>query len=114
MCFNAPTAVCRLTTSDECGEFQIILCGISVKTRHIDNIGDFYKNRVRKLRLWSLITRTRVGKQIAFWVVYVSFIATNMVFMCLFQFENELITQMDVQVEGGQGDEQYIELFYIT
>ena len=47
-------------------------------------------------------------------MVYISYIATNMVFMCLFQFENELITQMDVQVEGGQGDEQYIELFYIT
>ncbi|KAF6017550.1 mbc [Bugula neritina] len=30
------------------------------------------------------------------------------------QFENELITQMDVQVEGGHGDEQYIELFYVT
>ncbi|XP_067937845.1 dedicator of cytokinesis protein 1-like [Watersipora subatra] len=30
------------------------------------------------------------------------------------QFENELITQMDVQVEGGHGDEQYIELFYVA
>ncbi|UYV68726.1 DOCK2, partial [Cordylochernes scorpioides] len=30
------------------------------------------------------------------------------------QFENEMITQLDMLVEGGRGDEQYQELFYET
>ena len=30
----------------------------------------------------------------------------------LFQFENELITQLDKLIEQGRGDVQYKELFY--
>ena len=30
------------------------------------------------------------------------------------QFENEMITKLDMLIEGGRGDEQYMELFRET
>jgi hypothetical protein len=33
-----------------------------------------------------------------------------LIFQPLFQFENEIILKLDHEVEGGRGDEQYMQL----
>lgn len=36
---------------------------------------------------------------------------TNVFFFLSEQFENEIILKLDHEVEGGRGDEQYLQLF---
>ena len=45
--------------------------------------------------------------------MYFGLVLVRLLDPCLhyFQVENEMINQLDVLVEGGRGDEQYMELF---